>query len=169
MKITRSTGHVRSPRTPQLAARTLRVNNVGELFVQFLTGDPVGTILFADLSFELAPLLLCPAELLRCRSEVQKVNGDDVGSGPQIGVTYEGVELTAGLRQPSLDGLESLLLLFGVDVSAGRSQSYSLGTRVPTGVCEVLERDLALRGRFLPSQRLERTTLVPECTSALSQ
>lgn len=168
MKITRSTGHVRSPRTPLLAARTFRVNDVGELFVQFLIGS-VGTILFADLPFELAPLLLGPAELLRCRSEVQKVHGDDVCSGPQIGVTYEGIELTSGLRQSSLDGLESLLLLFGVDVSAGRSQSYSLGTRVPTGVCEVLERDLALRGRFLPAQRFERTTLVLECTSALSQ
>jgi hypothetical protein len=127
-------------------------------------------VLLGDFSFELAPLFFGPTEFLRRGSEVQEVHRNDVGSGPQVGVTNEGVELAAGLRQPGLDSLESLLLLFGVDVSAGRSQAYSLGTRVLFGRLRGTDaKSCAASGNLLPARRLERTTLVLECTSALSQ
>jgi hypothetical protein len=61
------------------------------------------------------------------------VHGHDICSRPQVGVANQGIELAASLRQPRLNGLESLLLLFGVVVSAGSSQAYSLGTRVLIG------------------------------------
>ena len=108
------------------------MNDLREGVVHFLLGDVVGMI-FRYFSFELAPFLLGPAELLGRRGEVKEVNGNDVGSRPQIGVTYKGIELAAGFRQPRVDGSESLLLLFGVGVSAGSSQAYSLGACVLYG------------------------------------
>lgn len=54
------------------------------------------------------------------------MHGNDVGPGPQIGVTDESIELSAGLGQARLDLIQPLLLLFGVVVSTGSSQAYSL-------------------------------------------
>ena len=90
-------------------------------------------VLLRDLPFELTPLLLGPAEFLGRRSEIQEVHWHDICSRPQVSVANEGIELAAGLRQPRLNGLESLLLLFRVVVSAGSSQAYSLCTRVLIG------------------------------------
>jgi len=73
------------------------MNDLREGVVQFLFGHVVGMV-FRHFSFELAPFLLGPAELLGRRGEVQEVHGNDVGSRPQIGVTYEGIELAAGFR-----------------------------------------------------------------------
>jgi len=90
-------------------------------------------VLLRDLPFELTPLLLGPAKFLGRRSEIQEVHGHDICPGPQVRVADQGIELAAGLRQPRLNCLESLLLLFGVVVSAGSSQAYSLCTRVLIG------------------------------------
>lgn len=75
------------------------MNDLREGVVHFFSSDAVGMV-FRHFSFELAPFLLGPAELLGRRGEVQEVHGNDVGSGPEIGVTYEGIELAAGFRQP---------------------------------------------------------------------
>jgi hypothetical protein len=109
------------------------VDDLREGVVQFLSGGPFGVVLLRHLSLELAPFLLGPAELLCRRGEVQEMHRDDVCSWSQVGVPYQGIELAAGLGQSSLDGLESLSLLFGVDVSAGSSQAYSLSSRVLIG------------------------------------
>ena len=109
------------------------MDDLREGIVHFLSGGRLRTVLLRNLPFELAPLLLGPTEFLGRRSEIQEVHGHDICSGPQVSVANEGIELAAGLRQPRLNGLESLLLLFGVVVSAGSSQAYSLGTRVLIG------------------------------------
>jgi hypothetical protein len=146
------------------------VDDLREGIVHSLSGVPLRTVLFRDIPFELTPLLLGPAEFLGRRSEIQEVHGDDICPGPQVGVAYEGIELAPGLGQSRLDGVEPLLLLFVVDVSASSSQAFSLGTRALIGRyarywCEAVRYEAAI----LPTRKVERTTLVLGCTSALSQ
>lgn len=88
-----------------------------------------------DLAVQLPPLLLGPAELLHRGGEVQEVDRDDGGAGPQVGVAYEGVELAPSLDHAFVDAAEAFGLLGFVRVLA---QSDSSG----------LDR-LYLRGKWI--------------------
>ncbi len=167
-------GRIRSARANWLAARTLCVNYFGEGVVHLIARDDhVGLVLLPELSFELAPFLLGPSKLLCRRGKVQEVHRNDVGPGSQVGIADKSIELAAGLGQSRLDLLQPLLLLFGVVVSTVSSQAYSLWHLVSyRAICEVLGPS---GGAFVGpanncrARKVERTSLVLECTSALSQ
>jgi hypothetical protein len=52
-----------------------------------------------QLLIELAPLLLGPAELLDRGCEIEEMDRNDRGAGPQVGVPDEGIQLPAGLDE----------------------------------------------------------------------
>ena len=64
-----------------------------------------------ELSIELSPLLLGPAELLDRRSEVQEVDRDDGCTGPQVGVPDQGIQFPASLDESLVDLCKALQML----------------------------------------------------------
>lgn len=74
----------------------------------------------SELLVELAPLLLRPAQLLHRGREVEEVHRDDRRTGSEVGVADQSVQLTTGLYQAGMDGVEALGLLRGVAVPVGQ-------------------------------------------------
>ena len=92
--------------------------------------DPrvVGTLLgplALYLLFELAPLLLGPAQLLDGRGQIEEVDGHDRGPGAEIGISDQSIELPTSLRESGMDLIQPLLLRLGVGVATGGSQACS--------------------------------------------
>lgn len=89
---------------------------------------------------ELAPLLLGPPELLDRGREIEEVDRDDRGTGAQVGVADQCVELPAGLGQTFVNELEPLPLpgrVAGAVVVAQRvSLSASGRARVVRRPCD---------------------------------
>jgi hypothetical protein len=67
-----------------------------------------------QLPVEFAPLLLRPAQLLNRCGKVKEVDGDDRGSGPQVCIPDQSIELPPGLDHPCMDLPETFPLLGGV-------------------------------------------------------
>ena len=59
--------------------------------------------LLGELPVELPPLLLCPAELLYRRGEVQEVDRDDGRPGAEVGISDQGIEFPASLDESLVD------------------------------------------------------------------
>ncbi|HYO60636.1 MAG TPA: hypothetical protein VEU29_01905 [Actinomycetota bacterium] len=69
---------------------------------------------FGQLAVELAPFLLGPAELLDGGCQIQEMDRDDGGSGAEVGVADESVELPSRRRQLVVDLPEPFDLLGAV-------------------------------------------------------
>ena len=82
-------------------------------------------LVLGKLPLELAPLLFGPPELLGGRCEIEEVNGNDGGSGTEVGISDQGIELTTRFRESGLNVMQSFLLRLSVGVSTGSSQAYS--------------------------------------------
>ena len=80
-----------------------------------------------QLLVELAPLLLGPAELLDRGCEIEEMDRNDRGAGPQVGVPDEGIQLPAGLDETCVDGSQAFLLLWGVTGPGARQGGAPLG------------------------------------------
>src|SRR5436190_1445410 len=76
-----------------------------------------GVVSLLELTVQLSPLLLRPAQLLHCGRQIEEMDGDDRCPGPQVGVADEGVQLPAGLNQAGVDLAKSERLLGRVVVS----------------------------------------------------
>ena len=106
----------------EVKVNELRIGILGVLFVDFVRGG------FGHLLIELAPFLLGPSELLDRGREVEEVNRNDRGTGPEVGVSDESVQLTAGLDKAGMDPAQALALLTRVEVlvaAQGRSSSQA--------------------------------------------
>ena len=82
-------------------------------------------LLLGKLPLELAPLLFGPPKLLRGRCEIEEMDGNDRGSGTEVGISDQCIELTARLSEAGFDVVQSFLLRLCVGVSTGSSQAYS--------------------------------------------
>jgi hypothetical protein len=110
---------------------------------------------FRQLLIELPPLLLGPPQLFDCGRQVQKMDRNDGGPRPEIGVSDQCIQLPPGFYQPGVDERKSLALLSTV-VRWVSIQGGFLRSRV-------------VKGRFAPTAcDISQYSLAAHCTSALA-
>jgi hypothetical protein len=96
---------------------------------------------FGELLIELPPLLLGPPQLFDCGRQVQKMDRDDRGPRPEVGVSDQRIQLPPGFYQPGVDKSKSLALLRTVvrwvSIQGGFLRSRVVKDRFAPTACDI--------------------------------